>query len=251
VDLLGKPPGYYNVEEYVIQGVASHALEFMCPCGCGNESRLHLVLAGEEKKQNNWLWDGNPHQPTLSPSIRRTMGCLFHGYLEAGVWRSAGDGASIALQVYRGGPDHPVEPRRILVPNPTPIGAPAPAPAPAPARAAAPAGTLRPTPAGPSAARTLSGAPKPPAPAAPPAGSTPPGYTKTMNLRMKGGKLQQEWLSGHSASAPSYWIDIQDADAVAKKAAPAPAPAPAAKPALAGSAPRPFARPAAAPAPKR
>lgn len=76
------------------------------------------MLTANEKGTSgspDWLWDGNKQAPTLAPSIRRMGGCAFHGYLQAGVWNSAGDGAPVSAQVYRGGPHHPIEPRRNLM----------------------------------------------------------------------------------------------------------------------------------------
>ena len=116
-------PGAYNVIEAVIpssqsaEGRKHYALEFICPCGCGRPGYLPLKPAsGEAEPETSpyWTWDGNKVQPTLSPSILRTHGCRFHGFLRSGHWESAGDGPGLASDVYVGTPDHPVEPVRDL-----------------------------------------------------------------------------------------------------------------------------------------
>jgi len=190
-DIESKPPGYYNVIEYLVDGgVTRYAVEANCPCGCGHGIWLPITGPGVPKTEHHWTWDGNKAQPTLGPSIKRIGGCAFHGYLQGGAWSSAGDGAPLHPQVYRGGPDHPVEPRRDLTmktPAPAPAPAPraAPAPAPAPAPAAAPTNKL-------------------PAPT-----TAPPGHVKTAHLRYRGGRLQQAYQSGNDPGAPLAWVEIE------------------------------------------
>jgi hypothetical protein len=58
-------------------------LRYVCPCGCGAIGTIPIV--GYPNPQG-WAWDGNKGQPTLTPSILRTAGCRWHGYLRKGVW---------------------------------------------------------------------------------------------------------------------------------------------------------------------
>lgn len=102
-------PGHYVVREYhpdsLPPGPAEYGLYFMCPCGCGQPGYLPLIPPGRTKSgDHTWHWDGNKSTPTLEPSIRRTHGCKFHGYLRQGVWSSAGDGAPVAGNCYKGSP---------------------------------------------------------------------------------------------------------------------------------------------------
>jgi hypothetical protein len=91
-------PGWFKIED--IQ--AGHAwIQYNCPCGCGVVGQLPLVPEGKKQSNHDWVWDGNVTHPTLSPSILRTIGCRFHGWLRNGVWSSAGDGARLAANVYR------------------------------------------------------------------------------------------------------------------------------------------------------
>ena len=60
-------------------------LQFVCPCGCG---AVVLLPVSTVKADNCWQWDGNVNLPTLSPSIQRTSGCRWHGYLRRGVFES-------------------------------------------------------------------------------------------------------------------------------------------------------------------
>lgn len=67
---------------------------YMCPCGCGREGCLYVYKKGSAKEETpGWEWDGNPDQPTLTPSIYRCKktwneNCGWHGYLTKGVWIS-------------------------------------------------------------------------------------------------------------------------------------------------------------------
>lgn len=75
-------------------------IHYNCPCGCGSVGQLPLVKMGSPHNDHTWEWDGNEAKPTLSPSIRRLIDCKFHGWLRAGVWSSAGDGAPLSPNVY-------------------------------------------------------------------------------------------------------------------------------------------------------
>ena len=61
------------------------SLIFTCPCGCGviAAAAVHLHESG-----TGWKWNGNRNQPTLTPSVQRTDGCKWHGYLIMGAWTS-------------------------------------------------------------------------------------------------------------------------------------------------------------------
>lgn len=56
-------------------------LVFVCPCGCGATVRIPV----KPFDPMGWTWDGNLERPTLSPSIQRTTGCRWHGWLRNGV----------------------------------------------------------------------------------------------------------------------------------------------------------------------
>lgn len=99
--LASSQPGYFEIRlrpEY-----DRTYISYYCPCGCGELTTLRVVRQDKEPNDGTWLWDGNLERPTLSPSIRHLNGCKFHGHLQAGVWSSAGDGAPVAANVYRGG----------------------------------------------------------------------------------------------------------------------------------------------------
>lgn len=63
-----------------------------CPCGCGLEGGISFVgpTYGQrgEGQRPLWDWNGDEDKPTLTPSIQRTAGCRWHGYLTDGVFRS-------------------------------------------------------------------------------------------------------------------------------------------------------------------
>lgn len=60
-------------------------LLFSCPCGC--KAVVHVpVLPGFGS--GHWQWNGSLEAPTLKPSILRTAGCRWHGYLTEGEFRT-------------------------------------------------------------------------------------------------------------------------------------------------------------------
>ena len=59
-------------------------LQFVCPCGCG----AVVLLPVSATDEGGWKWDNNVNLPTLAPSIQRTSGCKWHGYLRRGVFES-------------------------------------------------------------------------------------------------------------------------------------------------------------------
>jgi hypothetical protein len=188
--------GYFNVAEYTTGNELHYGLEFCCPCGCGDESWLPLVMQGQPHDQHAWGWDGNKQQPTLTPSIRRTYGCKFHGYLQAGVWTSAGDGAPVSAQVYRGGPNHPIEPTRNLMTDSKPAPTEAASPSP-PAPTSAPGSAVSTAP-------------------APPTGSV-----QTSTLKFIDGVLHQLHLVEEVGKAAiQHWIPVAGASSAASAPAP-------------------------------
>jgi len=106
--LASDQPGYFEILERISTNPPRRYfwLHAMCPCGCGDEFTIRLVGPDDTEHEGNWAWDGNWSMPTLQPSIRRLVGCKFHGYLTQGVWSSAGDGAPLSPRVYRGSPSH-------------------------------------------------------------------------------------------------------------------------------------------------
>ena len=59
-----------------------------CPCGCGELGSISFDVPSRTGCGPKWKWNGNRDKPTLTPSIKRTVGCLWHGYLTDGVFRS-------------------------------------------------------------------------------------------------------------------------------------------------------------------
>lgn len=69
-------------------GVDGHAgMIFMCPCGCGDRSPIRFRQDANDSERPCWNWDGNESSPTLTPSLHKTSGCGWHGYLTAGVFK--------------------------------------------------------------------------------------------------------------------------------------------------------------------
>lgn len=76
-------------------------LAYICPCGCGDPGWLPFVRRFQPHDNHTWEWDGNRDLPTLQPSIRRTAGCHFHGYLQGAVWSACPDGPPIHPSCWR------------------------------------------------------------------------------------------------------------------------------------------------------
>lgn len=75
-------PGSFMFDE------GMRSLIYVCPCGCGSEGALTLRPVREGSDPHpSWEWNGNPDLPSLTPSILRTLGCKWHGYLTDGVFR--------------------------------------------------------------------------------------------------------------------------------------------------------------------
>lgn len=72
-------PGSYAFE------ADDRGLFYLCPCGCGAQGFLPF-RGRAEGVHASWEWDGKRDTPTLSPSVLRTAGCRWHGYLQRGVW---------------------------------------------------------------------------------------------------------------------------------------------------------------------
>lgn len=85
-DDVSQPGDFCFTVQNGVEGCAG--LIYLCPCGCGIEGALTFRKGVNEDKHPAWDWDGNQAAPTLSPSIRRTVGCRWHGHLRKGVWES-------------------------------------------------------------------------------------------------------------------------------------------------------------------
>lgn len=68
-------------------------MAFKCPCGQDVHQRGHdsisvRTAAAGGQGDGFWTWDGNQDAPTLAPSIQRTEGCMWHGWLQNGEWHT-------------------------------------------------------------------------------------------------------------------------------------------------------------------
>jgi len=77
-------PGSFDFAEGTDGQIAS--IQFVCPCGCGSVGSLPVRRGFSS---SIWHWDGNKEAPTLTPSVLRTSGCKWHGYLTKGEWKQA------------------------------------------------------------------------------------------------------------------------------------------------------------------
>lgn len=50
--------------------------------------RDHIFIRTGDKQPGYWQWDGDVNAPTLKPSIRHLSGSRWHGFFEAGNWRT-------------------------------------------------------------------------------------------------------------------------------------------------------------------
>lgn len=64
------------------KGQSWSAIQYRCPCGCGDLGIL--PIAGRSHLYPQWDWDGNPSRPTLTQRINRV--CGWQGYLTMGVF---------------------------------------------------------------------------------------------------------------------------------------------------------------------
>ncbi len=78
------PPGSAIFLKGMDEKIAS--LMFVCPCGCGSVSSLALRPPYGPPV---WNWNGDESKPTLTPSIQKTIGCNWHGWLTDGVFKQA------------------------------------------------------------------------------------------------------------------------------------------------------------------
>lgn len=84
-DDLKKPGDFiftYNKEDQIVGMVE------MCPCGCGATGGIRFDTGEPNQPHPKWSWNGSKEKPTLTPSILRTGGCRWHGFLTDGVFRS-------------------------------------------------------------------------------------------------------------------------------------------------------------------
>ena len=83
LDASGPGAFFFLVEP--IEGGERRTFVFNCPCGCGTNCAIPLT---PWRTHPFWEWDGNVETPTLSPSIQRLDGCMWHGFLRNGVWET-------------------------------------------------------------------------------------------------------------------------------------------------------------------
>lgn len=80
-------PGQFMYTTTMTSGDNVAGMVFVCPCGCRAVGALQFV--GEYQQPGAaWNWNGNIEQPTLHPSVLKKSDCRWHGWLEAGVWKS-------------------------------------------------------------------------------------------------------------------------------------------------------------------
>lgn len=77
-------PGEFEYYTAYGKGDAIAGMIFVCPCGCGSQGSLDF-RPGQKPR---WNWNGDKNKPTLTPSVLKTSGCKWHGYLTEGKWRS-------------------------------------------------------------------------------------------------------------------------------------------------------------------
>jgi hypothetical protein len=65
-----------------------HALDFLCPCGCGADCYTPLKASGREP---SWSYVPGTNGPTVSPSIRYLAGCVAHFTITDGAVEFHGD----------------------------------------------------------------------------------------------------------------------------------------------------------------
>lgn len=177
-------PGYFELSEYYPGSLPNpkpvYALHYICPCGCGDPGYLPLMTEPSVRVVSPcWLWDGNRDRPTLSPSILRTAGCKSHGFLQAGVWSSAGDGPPVHPNCYKGGSTQPEN----LMPE----------------AAADQTAAIAPASSAPGAD---------PHPEAPQVDHAPPGFLASLVLHFFDGILHQLHSSGHPGESKHVWVPI-------------------------------------------
>lgn len=67
--------------------VADGTLYFECPDGCGAHHRVAVHQQDTIPQHDpSWGFNYDLKNPTLTPSIRVTAGCYYHGHLTNGVW---------------------------------------------------------------------------------------------------------------------------------------------------------------------
>ena len=82
-DDIDEVEGAAGAFEYYREGDRFPAgMVYNCPCGCGALG----ALAFRPHVSPSWDWDGNMHQPTLTPSVHHVG--HWHGFLRAGIWES-------------------------------------------------------------------------------------------------------------------------------------------------------------------
>lgn len=85
--LTAKPGSFEFFEQRERPGVAAGII-FLCPCGCKDTGSVKFdVVPRVPGDDQRWRWNGNREKPTLTPSINKTWGCRWHGYLTDGEFR--------------------------------------------------------------------------------------------------------------------------------------------------------------------
>lgn len=86
IDAVRAKPGAFELfGQKDVEG--SVGLLFNCPCGCGDVSAVTFdVIPRAPGDDQRWRWNGNREKPTLAPSLNKSRGCRWHGWLRAGVW---------------------------------------------------------------------------------------------------------------------------------------------------------------------
>lgn len=84
-DGIPTEPGEVAVREMNGPGGQPHGhyCYFTCPRGTGL-CGVPIKPLGHPPHNDGWDWDGNVRTPTLSPSIKCTGGCQWHGYVRGG-----------------------------------------------------------------------------------------------------------------------------------------------------------------------
>ena len=65
-----------------VKGKPNSCLVYTCACGCGAVGAISIMKGLKVEKA--WNWDGDTQRPTLTPSIQKTFGCRWHGFLTKG-----------------------------------------------------------------------------------------------------------------------------------------------------------------------
>lgn len=73
-----RPAPSGNAMQVIYDGETPYAVDFLCPCGCGDSIYLPVCVGTKEKYK--WGFSPGPH---LTPSVRRLNACKSHFNVEA------------------------------------------------------------------------------------------------------------------------------------------------------------------------